>query len=510
MGTMTTTTLPPTAKLLLTGREYLRVSKDKSGQMKSVTQQHDDNQRAADRHGITLLEPYAEHEAVSASRYATKERDEFRNLMADLETGRFGADVLIIWESSRGSRRVGEWVTMLDLLEDLGTMVHVTTHGRTYDPANARDRRSLIDDANDSEYESAKTRTRILRDVKDNASKGRPHGVCPYGLRATHDPRTGRLINWEADPETAPVIKELFKRIRKGHSFKSITKDFAEREITRDDGTTWKIVNRQGKPFSHQHLRDMATRAAYAGYRTYLPKGQSGTPELIEGTWEPIVDRALYYDVQRILSEPGHQSSAPRPGRALHEFTGIMRCDVCGGPIGTVGTRGRPEYKCRDKGCIRIEKPAVDEIVKGVILGYLARRDVYEGLTARNDSAELAAVAAELAELRAELAEAENATPATLAEARMFGRLIEDLTSKVTDAEARQRELTTPSELANLVEPGGDVAKRWEDAPISARRKAAAILLTPERLGEVRLTRSPVKNHRVPVVERMIWRRNDG
>ncbi|MEU7916919.1 recombinase family protein [Microbispora bryophytorum] len=495
---MTTTRPRPlapqlTEKILLTGREYLRVSKDRSGRMKSTGQQHDENQRAADRFGITLLDPYAEAEAVSASRYARKDRDEFRALLEDLETGRFGADVLVLWESSRGSRRVGEWTTLLDLLEDRGILVHVTTHGRTYDPANPRDRRTLLEDAVDSEYESAKTALRIRRDVAANAAEGRPHGVCPFGLRAVHDARTGRLLTWEADPDKAPVIRELFERLRKGHSFKAITKDYAERGI----------ANRKGSPFSHQHLRDMATKAAYAGYRVY--KG-----ELIEGTWEAIVPRDLYWDVQRILSEPGHQSSAPRPGRALHEFTGTMRCDVCGGPIGTVGTRGRPEYKCQKNGCLRIEKPAVDDVVRGVILAYLSRADVYEGLVRRSDSADVAEVTAELAQLRAELAEAESATPASVAEARMFARLIEETGAKVAEAETRLREMTTPGELVALMEPGADVAKRWEAAPVSARRKVAAMLLAPEILGEVRITRSPVRNHRVPVTERLVWRRNDG
>ncbi|MEV8635389.1 recombinase family protein [Streptosporangium sp. NPDC051023] len=487
---MTTTMLPLTEKFLLTGREYLRVSKDRSGRMKSITQQHDDNARSANQHGITLLEPYTEHEAVSASRYARKARDEFAILMADLETGRFGADVLVLWESSRGSRRVGEWATMLDLLEDGEKLVHVTSHGRTYDPANPRDRRSLIDDANDSEYESAKTALRIRRDMAARAAEGRPHGVCPYGLRPLHDARTGRLITWEADPDKAPVIVELFERIRKGHSFKALERDFAARGI----------VNRRGKPFSGPHLREMATKAVYAGYRLY--KG-----ELIEGTWEPIVDRALYWDVQRILSEPAHKTRAQRPGRVRYEYTMIVRCDVCGGPVGIRLHRGRGEYMCQDKGCVRITKADVDQIIEGAILGYLSRPDVYEELVSRNDSVEVATVTAELAKLRAELQKAENESPMTVAEARMFARLIEDLTPKVADAETRLRELTTPGDLVALIEPGADVAKHWKAAPVSARRKVAAILLTPEHLGEVRIARSPVRYRWTPAAERLVWRR---
>ena len=127
----------------LTGREYLRVSSDKSGRLRSPEEQHADNERAGQQHGFILAEPYAENEAVSASRYGTKTRGEFGRLVADLEAGRFGADLLLLWESSRGSRKVSEWERLIEACEASGTRIHVTTHARTYDCRNARDRRSL-------------------------------------------------------------------------------------------------------------------------------------------------------------------------------------------------------------------------------------------------------------------------------------------------------------------------------------------------------------------------------
>ncbi|MEO7194767.1 MAG: hypothetical protein ABIZ05_08090 [Pseudonocardiaceae bacterium] len=47
-------------------------------------------------------------ESVSASRFSRKVRGGFDALIVDLEADRFGAQVLMIWESSRSSRRVGE------------------------------------------------------------------------------------------------------------------------------------------------------------------------------------------------------------------------------------------------------------------------------------------------------------------------------------------------------------------------------------------------------------------
>ena len=123
-----------------TAREYLRVSLDRSGRQRSNEDQHTDNERAAETHGWRLAKPY--RDVGSASRFASKRRDDFDRLVADLQADRFGAGVLILWESSRGSRRLSEWALFLELLEERQVLVHVTSHARTYDLTNPRDRRT--------------------------------------------------------------------------------------------------------------------------------------------------------------------------------------------------------------------------------------------------------------------------------------------------------------------------------------------------------------------------------
>ena len=171
----------------LQAREYLRVSSDKSGELRSVDEQHTENERAADRESWTLGAPYVEPGAISASRYSRKARPGFDALCADLKAGIFGAGVLILWESSRGSRRLSEWARFLELLEDHGILVHVTSHGRTYDLSRPRDRRSLQEDGTDAEYESGKISERVTRAMASNAKNGQPHGRVPYGYRREYE-----------------------------------------------------------------------------------------------------------------------------------------------------------------------------------------------------------------------------------------------------------------------------------------------------------------------------------
>jgi hypothetical protein len=85
-----------------------------------------------------------------------------------------------------------------------GVKIGVTTHERLYDPRNAKDRHSLISDANDSEYESAKTSHRGRRTAAANAVAGRPTGRIPYGYMRQYDPATKQAALLQGDGRRQP------------------------------------------------------------------------------------------------------------------------------------------------------------------------------------------------------------------------------------------------------------------------------------------------------------------
>lgn len=244
----------PSQQALREGREYLRVSKDRTGEQRSPDEQHADNARSATAHSFALGEPYRETNAVSASRYSNKRRDAFAALMADLEAGSFGADMLVLWESSRGSRKVGEWADLVDVLAARGVTVFVTTHNREYDPRNPRDRRSLQEDPVDSEYETGKASQRIKRALDQAASDGRPHGIIPYGYRRERDLRNGRMLKQVPEPTEAPIAREAFTRLYHGEALRAICRDFSTRGI----------LTRNGKPWTEQRMRQMVLSGAHA------------------------------------------------------------------------------------------------------------------------------------------------------------------------------------------------------------------------------------------------------
>lgn len=487
-----------TASTMLTvngvlAREYLRVSTDKSGRGASVSQQHEDNQRAAQERGWRLLSPYSEPEAVSASRYSRKAREAFAELLEDIESGAFGADVLVLWEASRGSRRTGEWVDLIDVCAERGTQIHVTSHGRTYDPANPRDRRTLLEDAVDSEYESAKLSGRVSRALAANASAGRPHGQIPYGYRRVYDERTGALVRQEPDPSTAPNVAELFERVRAGDSLRSIQRDWAGRGI----------VNKSGRPFGAAHLRSMMDIRAYVGERVH---GQ----QVHEGDWEPIISRDTWHAVRMILADPTRKTS--RPGRGIYEVSMIARCGICEGPmVGSPSADGRrrmePVYKCRNNH-VSVPLARLDEYVRQVTSAYLSRPDVRAALTAASvDTHELQAARDLVAKVKEELRElyergaSGSISPAGVAamEPGLLGRL--------EDAQDALDGLQTPAALAGIVNPD-DSTVALGRLTTERLRAVYGIVCTRHLLGVPHVVRSSRKGpNQPPVAERVEWRR---
>jgi hypothetical protein len=257
--------------------------------------------------------------------------------------------------------------------EARGKKIFITSDNRLYDLSHWKDRRNLREDASDSETESDKVSMRNRRTSAAQAEQGRPNATAPHGYMPQYDDKTGKLINWVENPEESAVPKELFKRLRAGQSMRSIARDLAVQGL----------VNRSGRPFTDEHLRTMALRPAYGGYRKHTPKsrGRSFTAQntetnLYRAIWAPLVEEETFWAVRRIMLDPARRST--RNGKAKHVLTMTMKCDVCGGTMGAAGDGASAYYFCRARRCVQINKAAVDALIigdatrPGVILAYLA------------------------------------------------------------------------------------------------------------------------------------------
>lgn len=450
--------------------------------------------RAADAHGCDLAEPYGD--TGSASRFGRKIRGNFDRLMADLAADLFAADLLVLWESSRGSRQVSEWVRLLELCEQRHVRIFVTTHGRIYEPSNPRDRRSMLEDAVDAEYEVGKMSQRIRRSAAANAAAGRPHGSVPFGLRRLFDPVTKQFLTQEAEPGEAALVVELFARMDAGHTLKAVARDWEARGVRTRSGTVWQP----------SHLRRMALNPTYAGRRLHDAGRAGGDPGpdavVYDAQWDGLVDPEVAGRVRARLTDPARRST--RPAGAVHLLSRIAHCARCRELV----VADRSDYSCRH-GCFRVVQGGMDQLGERLLLAALSREDVFTAI-ASVDTAddELAAERKRIGELSRQLEDLEQAVSALRVSVEFASRTEPALRAQLRAAERRERALSVPSTLRGLIEPGPGVRVQWDAAPMSTRRELARGLFRPDRLGEFHITRSPVPNRRVPAWRRVVLLRD--
>lgn len=509
-----------TERKTVVAREYLRVSKadGETERSDSTDRQHTDNQRAVEQQGWELHPRPFQDIDKSASRYSRKRRDGFEALVEALEEGTFGADVLVLWESSRGSRRVGEWVDLVDLCSEADVKIWVTTHGRVYNPGNPRDRRSLLEDAVDSEYESSKTSERLLATVRMNAEAGRVHGKNLYGYRRVKEYDRARhkdvLVKIVEDEVQGPVVREAVRRVIAGESYYQIAKSFNERKIA-PRRRAYKEHN-EGKGWTSVSIKQMVETPAYRGLRQHT---RDGVRELISGAqWPRLISDQEWAGLQARFAADKGKWGSHRSDELKHMLSGVARCGVCGSIVRVgkqnAGRRqvvrdeagrvvvypeghryaGKPRkvsaghystYICqgapgRTGFHVAMREEHLDLAVTEAVLARLEMPDFLAKVGAKDEGTDAARaeLLAEIGKHRAWLADVQEQA----AQRGRPGYYLDELDRVEPLIHAAQRRLEAlvpvPREVVDLARSGA-VRERWEEMDIWARRRVIQAVVTP-------------------------------
>lgn len=473
---------------------YARVSKDlrkgTTREAASTDQQTSGGHQVADEEGWRVVETYCDND-VSASKYARRgrEREDWARLLEDIAADRL--DVLIMWEPSRGSRRLSEWARFLELAEEHHLLIHIVSHGETYDVRKRRHWKVLADEGVDSSDESNKTSERVRRDKAATRQAGRPDGKYPFGWRREYDPDTGELLRQVPHPEEAPVVREVIDRLLGGDTLIGIARDLEGRTHLDRSDPRWVPPLPQGGSYRANAIRQIATRPAHVG-----KIAKPGTSELLPASWEPIVPEDRWLAVQRLLSDPARRT-ASRPGRVKHLLTRIMMCAVCGAFIEIKKISNAPRYTCRGnlpggrrsarEGCATMKQSWLDEYVTGLVVERLAQPDLASVLVDQDDEA-AAAARARAEGLRAELEQAWARVLAEELDLEEYTMLKAARTPALVAAEEASVAAGVPPllrEFAGLSGVGDRrelVAEAWEEIPVAGRRELIRLLFGYLRL----------------------------
>jgi site-specific DNA recombinase len=448
---------------------YSRVSDDRGGRSQSIDQQNQAGREAARALGWTIT---AEHsDPVSASRFSSAPRPGWERLVADVRSGKLGA--IVLWESSRGNRRLTGWSGFLDDCRAARCLIHVVSTGATYDMANSRDWKTMADEGVSSQAESDRLSLRVRRSYASSYASGRPRGRAAWGYLRLADPVT-REISQLPDPETAPIVADIIGKIAASTPISAIVADLYDRGI----------VSPTGQP---RWCRNSIIRLVKDGL-VYIAKRKGADGQLLDCNWQPLVSEDIFFAARRLLADPARKAQADRrggvrPGSCKWMASYIARCR-CGAPLNVVSRKAGPVYRCSTSGAghASAPQPWLDGLISAAIIAWCSQAAVYEALTRVDDDAAASARGAALAE-RERLAGLEAQCIAGEISGSSFATIARGLEARIAEFEKVAERTGTPPSLRDLLgsadQPEGReavIGACWAGMSLSARRTVIRVL----------------------------------
>lgn len=451
---------------------YTRVSNDTSGRARSVSEQEEECRLLCEDNGWEIEEVIQDND-VGASRWSKGYRPGFERLHRILRPGH----VLVMWESSRGTRKLSEFVEFRDLCAE--RQVLWCFKGRIYDPSHSGDRAITAYDAIRDEEEAERTRDRVLRAMRVRAKEGKPHGRLPYGYRRLINPRNGRTEGWEIDRDEAAIVREIVNRLLGGQSTYAICRDLNDRLVP----SPRRSEKDPGRPWEPNKLRRMLMSPTYAAL-VYRHGEFIG-----EGEWDPILTEDEHRRVVAILTDPRRASVPERGPEPKHLLTGIATCGVCGSPVSWFGPRRQktPGYKCKGRSCVTRNALKVDELVVDTMLGLLRDERVLKLLneTSPEEGPSEHLINAQTLQQRLEsfYAEAADGKLSAAALSSIEARMLPQI------EEARRLAASAAGNPRLLQLTGDDAREVWESLTLVEQREivrsALVVRILPSRRGYV-------------------------
>lgn len=428
---------------------------------RSVASQEKDYRDDCQTECLTIGRMFADPDK-SASRYARKPRPDYAELVEHIRSG--DCQLLSLWEASRGSRKLGEWVDLIDLCRSKGVLIRVISHKQTYDVRNRRHYRTLAEEGIDSADESERLSERVTRGKRWAAGEGRPVGPLAYGFKRLYDNR-GKFVEQVEHPEQAPIVREIIDRLADGDAGAAIARALNARGIPAPRGGEWTGLK----------VRKIALRLSYAGKRIH--QGE----EFGEGTWEPVVDPDKWSKVHLTLTTPGRKRK--NDSSLMNWLVGAIHCGLCAGLMRTAyRPSGALTYQCRKCHKVSASAKGLEGFIEPLMLQRMAQRRELAAFLPQQDTAAFAAADKELKRLKDRLDEfrAEGRKPDGLSAAAV-AEAERGLTPLIAAAQAKVNRLILPPELAEL--EGVDLVQEWHNFPARTKRNLvkhfAHIVLAP-------------------------------
>ena len=219
---------PPTPAAL-----YARVSSDRQDVDLSVSAQLRALKDYAKANGYSVAREYVDE--AESGRVA--DRPQFREMIDEGSRPNAPFQVILVWKFSRFTRKREHAVAFKSMLRRKGVkVVSITEHAD--DSPTGKLMEAIIESVD--EFYSENLAQEVTRGMREAASRGFFLGPkAPFGYRRVKVSDGAReRPTLKPDPETAPVVKEVFESSLRGNGLKEICKELNERGIT-NRGRRW-------------------------------------------------------------------------------------------------------------------------------------------------------------------------------------------------------------------------------------------------------------------------------
>lgn len=292
---------------------YARFSSHKQDE-ESIDQQIAECKRFAAAHGYKVTEIYSDA-AISGR---SDRRPQFQRLKRDADRGKFSA--VIAYKSSRIARNLMNALNFEYEMQQRRITVHYAKE-EYGDDASGKFMRNIMMATN--QFHSDNMGEDIRRAQNYNALQCRANGPASYGYKSGEDGK------FAIDEATAPIVREIFRRVADGEQYADITRDLNHRGIPTRSGGVW----------NKSSLPKILNNERYIG--TYI----FGDIR-IEGGMPAIIPQHLYMEAHRAMESNRTKHHTTADG--VFMLTGKLFCGECGermtGMSGTSKSGARHHY----------------------------------------------------------------------------------------------------------------------------------------------------------------------
>lgn len=314
---------------------YARVSTGKDAMLHSLSAQISYYTKLIQSHrDWELVGVYAD-EALTGTK---ADREKFQKLLTDCRNGT--VDMIITKSISRFARNT---VTLLETVRELKTLgVDVYFEEQNIHSASADGELMLTILASYAQEESLSASENQKWRVRQSFQNGKIMNVRSlFGYKVKGD-------MLEVDPETAPVVREVYRRAIDGESFSSIARDLNARGITGVYGGRWQTGRiahlLENEKYCGNALLQKRYRNNHIEKKEKTNKGEL-TQYYAVDTHEAIIDEATFDAAQEILQRYKAQKAMQAPCEE-GAFTGKIVCGICGKKYKRITSNGKKSWCC--------------------------------------------------------------------------------------------------------------------------------------------------------------------